>query len=105
MSEGDIMQLQEQLQTERQQQEHNQEEIHWLRNKIKRKEVLIEEVFEKCQAATKICCGKGNSKCKRRESQLQQQLAHSQEETRRVQQELTRSNVEHQQFKHFNKNS
>ena len=51
---GEATDLREQLQRERQQQERNQEEIHRLREEVKQKETLIEEVFENAKQQQRL---------------------------------------------------
>ena len=81
--------LHEQLQRERRQQECNEEEIQRLREEIKQKDLLVEEVFENAKQQQRLAVEREVQNERRRISQLEQQLLQNQEETGRTQQELT----------------
>ena len=86
--EGEAINIREQLQRERQQQQQNQEEIHRLRQEIKQKEMLVEEIFENAKQQQRLAVEREVQNERRQISQLEQQLVQNQEETRRIEQEL-----------------
>ena len=81
-----------QLQSERQQQEQSQEETSQLRE-VKQKEILIEEVFKNARLATE----NELQTERRRISQLEQQLAQNEAETRKVGQQLHQEQLQSSQ--------
>ena len=86
--EGEAINVREQLQRERRQQEQNQEEIHQLRQEIKQKEMLVEEIFENAKQQQRLAVEREVQNERRQISQLEQQLVQNQEATRRIEQEL-----------------
>ena len=74
--------IHEQLQRERQRQEQSQEEIHRLRDEIKQKEMLIEEVFENAKQQQTLAVEREVQNERRRITQLEQQLEQNQAQAR-----------------------
>ena len=74
--------IQEQLQRERRQQEQSQEEIHRLRDEIRQKEILVEEVFENAKQQQKLAGEREVQNERRLVAQLEQQLEQNQEQAR-----------------------
>ena len=101
VSEKGIQDLREQLVTERQQhiseQEYNQKEIHRLREEIKQKGMLIADIFENTKHQQRLVIERELQNERRQISQLEQQVVQSQEETRRVERELTQQ-LRYKQF-------
>ena len=81
-----------QLQIEKQRQEQSQEEIYQQRE-VKQKEMLIEEVFKNARLAME----RELQTERRRISELEQQLAQNQAETRRVEQQLHQEQMQSSQ--------
>jgi serine/threonine protein kinase len=79
--------VREQLQRERQRQEQSQEEIHQLRDEVRQKEMLVEEVFENAKQQQTLAVEREVQNERRRIAQLEQQLAQNQTEMRRVQEQ------------------
>ena len=69
-----------------------------LREEIKQKEILVEEVFENAKHEQRLAIERELQNERRHVSQLEpQQLVQSQEETRRVERELTQQ-LRHEQL-------
>ena len=64
--------IREQLQRERRQQEQSQEEIHRLRDEIRQKEILVEEVFENAKQQQALAVEREVQNERRRIAQLEQ---------------------------------
>jgi DNA repair exonuclease SbcCD ATPase subunit len=73
-----------QLQRERRQQQQSQEEIHRLKDEIRQKKRLIEEVFENAKQQQRLAVEREVQYERRRIAQLEQQFAQNQAEMRRV---------------------
>ena len=99
VSEEEITDLHRQLPTERQRSvlEQNREEIHRLREEIKQKEILVEEVFENARREQRLAVERELQNERRQIFQLEQQLVENQEETRRIERELTQQLRQEQQ--------
>ena len=84
-SEGDV---QEQLQRERHQQEQSQGEIRRLRDEVRQKEMLVNEVFQNAKQKQMLTVEREVQNERRRIAQLEQQLAQNQAQMRQLHQQV-----------------